>query len=113
MTCRGACWNPRIGWVHWKQRSKAILPPARLRGWVGAEPAARQVAGETGPGIRPARRSELFMSTAPAEQYYPGLEGVIAAETAICDLEGREGQGGLDYRGYAIEDLAGAVSYEE
>ena len=53
------------------------------------------------------------MSTAPTETYYPGLEGVIACETAICNLEGREGEGGLEYRGYRIEDLAGAVSYEE
>ncbi len=53
------------------------------------------------------------MSTAPTDTYYPGLEGVIACETAICNLEGREGQGGLEYRGYRIEDLAGVVSYEE
>jgi citrate synthase len=53
------------------------------------------------------------MSTVPVEQYYPGLEGVIANETAICNLEGKQGSGGLEYRGYAIEDLAGAVSYEE
>ncbi|MBX6315572.1 MAG: citrate synthase [Isosphaeraceae bacterium] len=54
------------------------------------------------------------MSTAaPADHYYPGLEGVIACETAICNLEGREGAGGLEYRGYRIEDLAGQVSYEE
>src|SRR3954465_783795 len=48
-----------------------------------------------------------------ADQYYPGLEGVIANESAIANLEGREGSGGLEYRGYRIEDLAGAVSYEE
>lgn len=53
------------------------------------------------------------MSTAPTDTYYPGLEGVIACETAICNLEGRQGEGGLEYRGYRIEDLAGAVSYEE
>ena len=53
------------------------------------------------------------MSTAPTDTYYPGLEGVIACETAICNLEGREGEGGLEYRGYRIEDLAGTVSYEE
>lgn len=34
-------------------------------------------------------------------QYHPGLEGVIAGETAISTIEG-----GLQYRGYAIEDLA-------
>src|SRR3954452_20635584 len=48
-----------------------------------------------------------------ADQYHPGLEGVIANETAIANLEGREGSGGLEYRGYRIEDLAGVVSYEE
>ena len=50
------------------------------------------------------------MSTETVDQYYPGLEGVIASETAICNLEGKQGNGGLEYRGYAIEDLAGAVS---
>src|SRR5215468_7278311 len=49
----------------------------------------------------------------PVEEYYPGLEGVVACESAICNLEGREGAGGLEYRGYRIEDLAGHVSYEE
>src|SRR4051794_36013924 len=48
-----------------------------------------------------------------ADQYHPGLEGVIANETAIANLEGREGSGGLEYRGYRIEDLATVVSYEE
>jgi citrate synthase len=47
------------------------------------------------------------------DRYYPGLEGVIANESAICNLEGRERSGGLEYRGYRIEDLASAVSYEE
>lgn len=54
------------------------------------------------------------MSEASAEErYYPGLEGVIASETAIANIEGKDGAGGLEYRGYAIEDLAGSVSYEE
>src|SRR3954468_12564407 len=48
-----------------------------------------------------------------ADQYHPGLEGVIANESAIANLEGKEGSGGLEYRGYRIEDLADAVSYEE
>ena len=50
---------------------------------------------------------------AAAEQYSPGLEGVIASETAIANIEGKDGAGGLEYRGYRIEDLAGHVSYEE
>lgn len=53
------------------------------------------------------------MSKVSEERYHPGLEDVIACETAIASIEGREGAGGLEYRGYAIEDLAGAISYEE
>ncbi len=53
------------------------------------------------------------MSGASGNDYHPGLEGVIASETAIANIEGKEGAGGLEYRGYRIEDLAGAVSYEE
>jgi citrate synthase len=53
------------------------------------------------------------MSTASVEPYYPGLEGVISNETAIANIEGKGGEGGLEYRGYRIEDLAGRVSYEE
>jgi citrate synthase len=40
-----------------------------------------------------------------------GLEGVIAAETAIGDVRGDVGQ--LIYRGYDINELAGKVSFEE
>jgi 2-methylcitrate synthase/citrate synthase II len=53
------------------------------------------------------------MSGSPTEEYHPGLEGVIASETAIANIEGKDGDGGLEYRGYRIEDLAGHVSYEE
>jgi citrate synthase len=47
------------------------------------------------------------------DAYFPGLEGVIASETAICNLEGNQGAGALEYRGYRIEDLASTVSYME
>ena len=53
------------------------------------------------------------MSHVSADDYRPGLEGVIASETAIANIEGTDGAGGLEYRGYRIEDLAGQVSYEE
>src|SRR3954463_10859328 len=46
--------------------------------------------------------------SASTENYSPGLEGVIAGETAISTVET-----GLTYRGYAIEDLAEHSSYEE
>lgn len=40
--------------------------------------------------------------------YSPGLEGVIAGETAISTIAG-----GLQYRGYSIEDLAESATFEE
>jgi citrate synthase len=42
------------------------------------------------------------------EQYFPGLEGVIAGETAISTIAG-----GLSYRGYAITDLAENSTFPE
>ncbi len=40
-----------------------------------------------------------------------GLEGVVAAETALCDLDGAGGR--LAYRGYDIGELARQATYEE
>ncbi|MDA7979792.1 MAG: citrate synthase [Pirellulales bacterium] len=42
------------------------------------------------------------------EIYSPGLEGVIAGETAISTIAG-----GLQYRGYSVESLADHCSFEE
>jgi 2-methylcitrate synthase/citrate synthase II len=42
------------------------------------------------------------------EPYYPGLEGVIAGETAVGTVEG-----GLLYRGYPIEELARSATFPE
>lgn len=42
------------------------------------------------------------------EHYYPGLEGVIAGETAISNITGE-----LRYRGYAVNDLAAQSTFEE
>ena len=44
-------------------------------------------------------------------QYAKGLEGVIAAESEICQIDGANGK--LYYRGYSIEDLAQHSSFEE
>ncbi len=46
--------------------------------------------------------------SSPQETYSPGLEGIIAGETAISTLVG-----GLQYRGYAVEVLAQHASFEE
>ncbi len=43
--------------------------------------------------------------------YAKGLEGVIAAESEICQINGAEGK--LYYRGYSIEDIARYSSFEE
>ncbi len=43
--------------------------------------------------------------------YSKGLEGVIAAESEICQIDGEKGK--LYYRGYSIEDLARHSTFEE
>ena len=42
------------------------------------------------------------------EIYHPGLRGVIAGETEICRLDG-----GVQYRGYCLHDLAEGASFLE
>lgn len=43
-----------------------------------------------------------------SESYSPGLEGIVAGETAVSTVET-----GLTYRGYTIEDLGANSNYEE
>ncbi|HVH63745.1 MAG TPA: citrate/2-methylcitrate synthase, partial [Candidatus Dormibacteraeota bacterium] len=43
--------------------------------------------------------------------YVPGLEGIVAAQTAISMVDGQNGR--LVYRGYVIADLAEDMSFEE
>lgn len=45
------------------------------------------------------------------ETYAKGLEGVVAAESEICRIDGQNGK--LFYRGYSVEDLAKYSSFEE
>jgi citrate synthase len=42
------------------------------------------------------------------DMYHPGLRGVIAGETEICRLEG-----GIQYRGYCLDELAEGASFLE
>src|SRR5437660_12436377 len=45
-------------------------------------------------------------------EYSPGLEGVVAAQTAVSEVDGANGR--LIYRGgYLIEDLAPVANFEE
>ena len=48
--------------------------------------------------------------TIPAP-FRPGLDGIVAAQTAISEIDGEHGT--LIYHGYRIQDLAERVSYEE
>jgi citrate synthase len=52
---------------------------------------------------------------APGERakpgYSPGLEDIIAGESALCQVD--EGEQGLRYRGYAVSDLAEHATFEE
>jgi citrate synthase len=50
------------------------------------------------------------MSTPPSS-FSPGLEGVVAAQTAISSVDGEKGE--LVIRGFAVEDLAPNASFEE
>ena len=43
-----------------------------------------------------------------SEQYFPGLEGVIAGETAVSSIAGD-----LEYRGYSVTELADSSSFVE
>jgi len=43
--------------------------------------------------------------------YVPGLEGIVASQTAISMVDGANGR--LVYQGYVIADLAEEMSFEE
>ncbi len=49
--------------------------------------------------------------TVTTTEYAKGLEGVIAAESKICKIDGEKGK--LYHFGYSIEDLVAHCSYEE
>jgi citrate synthase len=55
-------------------------------------------------------RASVHLHVVP--EFSPGLEGVVAAQTAVSEVDGANGR--LIYRGgYLIEDLAPIVTYEE
>ena len=55
--------------------------------------------------------AETSGTTSTAKQNRGGLEGVVAATTALSKVEGTAGR--LIYRGYNIHDLARTTSFEE
>src|SRR4051794_10579632 len=54
------------------------------------------------------RRNPMTVTTPPA--YSPGLAGVIAGESAICEVDPNAG---LIYRGYDVEELAQKKTFED
>lgn len=55
--------------------------------------------------------SEKLKALTLEEKYAPGFEGVPAARSAICFIDGEAGR--LEYRGISAEDLATRSSFEE
>jgi citrate synthase len=49
--------------------------------------------------------------TPSSPPFRPGLEGVPATQSAICDIDGKQGL--LTYRGYDVDDLASRSSFLE
>ena len=52
--------------------------------------------------VRAAGAEAIAATAAPV--YRPGLEGVPATQSAVCDIDGQRGL--LTYRGYSVEELA-------
>src|SRR5689334_2774593 len=57
-------------------------------------------------------RTLRLLTLKSVPEFSPGLEGVVAAETAVSEVDGANGS--LIYRGgYLIEDLAAVATFEE
>ena len=65
----------------------------------------------TAPPATPSNESGASPPPAPAYPFRPGLEGVPATQSAICDIDGLRGV--LTYRGYPVEHLARQSSFLE
>src|SRR5207344_2593692 len=65
--------------------------------------------GETGRSTLPSEPSQRNVKM--ADKPSKGLADIIAASTALSDIDGRAGL--LFYRGYDIHQLAGTATFEE
>jgi citrate synthase len=59
----------------------------------------------------PASSPSASTGSEPAPAFRPGLEGVPATQSAICDIDGRNGV--LTYRGYPVDELAARSTFLE
>ena len=55
--------------------------------------------------------AQVNQDPAAPGQVHKGLEGVVAGETHISEVDGHRCQ--LIYRGYPIDELVGKAAYEE
>jgi len=85
------------------------LSPQRMATMTTSKTGDPANGSEAAPPARPAKPAA--MPTPIARPYSPGLQGVIAAETAISFIDGEAGR--LLYRGYPIGQLAEKGTYCE
>ncbi len=57
--------------------------------------------------------TELNKELKTHKKVQEGLQDIIACKTGICRIELEEGKGVLEYRGYAVEELAEHSTFEE
>ena len=78
-----------------------------------AEPTPPASSGDAPLTAAPAKGSRAAESAVSANppSYRPGLEGVPATQSSICDIEGQKGL--LTYRGYPVEQLANNSTFLE
>ncbi|MGE5141451.1 MAG: citrate synthase, partial [Rudaea sp.] len=65
----------------------------------------RELGSERNSAARPSTARE------PESRYAPGLEGVVAAQTRLSDVDGQAGR--LTIAGFPLEEIAGRASFEE
>ncbi|WP_259723597.1 citrate synthase [Synechococcus sp. CS-1332] len=69
------------------------------------------MAAESTPEVNDPQGTPPTVPAPAPPTFRPGLEGVPATQSAICDIEGQRGL--LTYRGYPIEQLANQSSFLE
>src|SRR6202162_6482963 len=100
----------RSGWPRMRLRYRASVNRTMAKAAPTMMRDARASTGRTVAVSPVVNRASVHLHLVP--EFSPGLEGVVAAQPAVSEVDGPNGR--LIYRGgYLIEDLAPAVSYEE